>query len=114
MSTNAVKPEQAGAGSHQLLTFVLGNETYGVDILRVQEGETDVMPGLSSDQKKDKLSRISYRDYLKTYLKVNEKTLAFYQTITHDEYGTGIDAEPALDCWGFGLPGFKGLKLKPG
>ena len=24
-------------GSHQVLTFVLGNETYGVDILRVQE-----------------------------------------------------------------------------
>src|ERR1700722_15552839 len=37
MSTNTVKPEQAGAGSHQVLTFVLGNETYGVDILRVQE-----------------------------------------------------------------------------
>ena len=37
MSTPAVKPEQAGAGSHQVLTFVLGNETYGVDILRVQE-----------------------------------------------------------------------------
>jgi purine-binding chemotaxis protein CheW len=25
------------AGSHQVLTFTLGNETYGVDILRVQE-----------------------------------------------------------------------------
>jgi purine-binding chemotaxis protein CheW len=37
MSTHAVKPEQAEAGSHQVLTFVLGNETYGVDILRVQE-----------------------------------------------------------------------------
>src|SRR3569623_1518423 len=37
MSTNAVKPAQTEAGSHQVLTFVLGNETYGVDILRVQE-----------------------------------------------------------------------------
>ncbi len=39
MSTNqATKPEQTGGdGSHQVLTFVLGNETYGVDILRVQE-----------------------------------------------------------------------------
>ena len=44
MSTNgAGKPETAaGAGSpaaesHQVLTFVLGSETYGVDILRVQE-----------------------------------------------------------------------------
>jgi len=26
-----------GTGSHQVLTFVLGEETYGVDILRVQE-----------------------------------------------------------------------------
>lgn len=36
-SANAAKPEQADAGSYQVLTFVLGNETYGFDILRVQE-----------------------------------------------------------------------------
>jgi len=39
MSSNApVKNGHGpGEGSHQVLTFVLGNETYGVDILRVQE-----------------------------------------------------------------------------
>ncbi len=37
MTSNTVTPEQAGAGSHQVLTFVLGKETYGFDILRVQE-----------------------------------------------------------------------------
>src|SRR5215475_13738818 len=39
MSTNAAgkNDQSTGAGSHQVLTFVLGNETYGVDILRVQE-----------------------------------------------------------------------------
>jgi spermidine dehydrogenase len=84
------------------------------DILRVQEGGADPMPGLSSAQKKDKLSRISYLAYLRDYLKCGPKALAFYQTITHDEWGTGIDAEPALDCWGFGLPGFNGLKLAKG
>ncbi|MBV9571852.1 MAG: NAD(P)/FAD-dependent oxidoreductase [Alphaproteobacteria bacterium] len=84
------------------------------DILRVQEGTDDPMPGLSSGQKKDKLSRITYLAYLQDYLKCGSKALAFYQTITHDEWGTGIDAEPALDCWGFGLPGFKGLKLTKG
>src|SRR5579863_263079 len=36
MSTNASK-SPAEAESYQVLTFVLGNETYGVDILRVQE-----------------------------------------------------------------------------
>ena len=72
------------------------------------------MPGLTSAQKKDKLSRISYLAYLRDHMKCGPKALAFYQTITHDEWGTGIDAEPALDCWGFGLPGFKGLKLEKG
>ena len=47
-------------------------------------------------------------------MKCGPTALAFYQTITHGEWGSGIDAEPALDCWGFGLPGFKGLKLAPG
>jgi len=38
MSTNAVERQKgSGDGAHQVLTFVLGNETYGVDILRVQE-----------------------------------------------------------------------------
>src|SRR3954469_15951951 len=36
MSSNA-PVKTAGDGSHQVLTFVLGSETYGVDILRVQE-----------------------------------------------------------------------------
>jgi purine-binding chemotaxis protein CheW len=37
MPTNASVSSEQVAGSHQILTFVLGNETYGVDILRVQE-----------------------------------------------------------------------------
>lgn len=84
------------------------------DILRVQEDTDDVMPGLNSDRKKDRLSRISYLAYLRDYLKCGPTALAFYQTMTHDEWGVGIDAVPALDCWGFGLPGFKGLNLARG
>jgi purine-binding chemotaxis protein CheW len=37
MSSNASKSPAAEAESYQVLTFVLGSETYGVDILRVQE-----------------------------------------------------------------------------
>jgi spermidine dehydrogenase len=84
------------------------------DILRIAEGTTDYMPGHTSAQKKDTLSRISYLVYLRDYVKIGPKALEFMQTITHDEYGSGIDAEPALDCWGFGYPGFAGLKLAPG
>jgi purine-binding chemotaxis protein CheW len=38
MTSNATTSQDANApGSQQVLTFVLGSETYGVDILRVQE-----------------------------------------------------------------------------
>jgi purine-binding chemotaxis protein CheW len=39
MTTHTSEPTNAAvaAGSNQVLTFTLGNETYGVDILRVQE-----------------------------------------------------------------------------
>jgi spermidine dehydrogenase len=90
------------------------DEATQADILRVQEGGPDLMPGLTSAQKKDKLSRITYLAYLRDIVNCGPKALAFYQTITHDEWGTGIDAEPALDCWGFGLPGFKALNLEKG
>jgi purine-binding chemotaxis protein CheW len=36
-STNPQIGKKPGEESHQVLTFVLGKETYGVDILRVQE-----------------------------------------------------------------------------
>ncbi len=36
-ATNATRNAATEAGSHQVLTFTLGEETYGVDILRVQE-----------------------------------------------------------------------------
>lgn len=37
MSANVPGEQQRGGESRQVLTFVLGEETYGVDILRVQE-----------------------------------------------------------------------------
>jgi spermidine dehydrogenase len=84
------------------------------DILRIETQNTDYLPGLSSAGKKDRLSRISYKDFLLHIAKVDPGVVAFYQTQTNGEWGVGIDAEPALDCWALGLPGFQGLKLAAG
>ncbi|MBV9251934.1 MAG: NAD(P)-binding protein [Acetobacteraceae bacterium] len=84
------------------------------DIQRIETGSIDYLPGLNSEQKKDRLSRISYRDYLLTIARVDPAVIPFYQTTTQGEWGVGIDAVSALDCWGFGLSGFQGLQLKPG
>ena len=84
------------------------------DLIRVEEGTADPMPGLNSTQKKERLSKVSYRDFLRDALKVDPQVLAFYQARTQGEWGVGADAVSALDAWGIDLPGFKGLKLEPG
>jgi len=84
------------------------------DIGRIEEGSIDFLPGLASDAKKLHLSRISYATYLRDYVKADPAAIAFYQSASHGEWGVGIDAISALDCWGFGMAGFKGLRLAPG
>ena len=81
------------------------------DIVRVETRAVDYLPGLGEAAKADRLSRISYRDYLLNVARVDPGVIPFYQTRTHGEWATGIDAVSALDCWGFGLPGFAGLGL---
>jgi len=83
------------------------------DIRRLQEDKIDYMPGLTSDAKKDKLSRISYKDFLLNYVKVSPEVIPFYQKRTHGLYGVGIDAVGALEVWP-AYPGFQGLNLEPG
>src|SRR5579863_2804009 len=76
------------------------------DLLRIETQSVDYLPGLTSAEKKDRLSRISYKDFLFNIAKVDPAVVTFYQTRTNGEWGVGIDAEPALDCWALGLPGF--------
>ncbi len=83
------------------------------DIVRLQQDSVDYMPGLTSDEKKDKLSRISYKDFLLNYVKVHPDVIPYYQTRTHGLYGVGIDAVGALELWP-GSPGFTGMNLEPG
>jgi len=83
------------------------------DIARLETASVDYMPGLTNEQKKDKLSRISYKDFLLQYVKVHPDVVPFYQSRTHGLYGIGIDAVGALECWGYHYPGFDGMKLDP-
>ncbi len=84
------------------------------DILRLETQAVDYFPELSSVQKKDRLSRISYKNFLLNVVKLNPHAIPYYQTRTHGLFGVGIDGVSALDCWALMQPGFKGLKLEPG
>jgi spermidine dehydrogenase len=84
------------------------------DIQRLETGDTDYLPGLSDAEKKDRLSRISYRDFLLQLANADPGVVPVYQARTHAEYGVGIDAVSALDCTVWALPGFQGMALARG
>ena len=90
------------------------------DIAHVYAEKADYLPDMSREQKKAKLSKISYADYLTTYCKVSPEALPFFQTFPHDLFGVGIDAVSAYACYenyddyhSFTYPGFAGLNLEP-
>jgi spermidine dehydrogenase len=84
------------------------------DLKRLYALNEDLMPGLSSDQKKAKLARMSYADYLTNLVKVDRQVVTLLDPEQKSLYGVGIDAISAQDAWGLDMPGFEGLKLKPG
>jgi spermidine dehydrogenase len=87
------------------------------DIARVYSDKTDYLPGLSRQQKRAKLAKISYSDFLTKIVKLSPDALPFFQTRTHDLWAVGIDAVPALSCfeagddYDIGYPGFQGMHL---
>jgi len=90
------------------------------DIARVYADKTDYLAGLTLPEKRAKLAKISYANYLTQICKVTPDALPFFQTYTHDLYGVGIDAVSALSCYendddydADSYPGFQGLGLDP-
>ncbi len=88
------------------------------DIARVYTEKVDYLAGLSKEEKRAKLAKISYAYYLAKFCKVHSEALPFFQTFPHDLYGVGIDAVPALACFdspddyeSFTYAGFDGLDI---
>ena len=107
--------EVANQGPPALLKQFLAGapmaEQAKLDLRRLYDAPKDYFPGLTSDEKKAKLARISYASYLKDVAGVHEDIVKLYQAMPHPLFGVGIDAVAAQDAWGFDLPGFAGLKL---
>ena len=84
-----------------------------LDLQSLLRDAKDYYPGLSSDEKKAKLARISYAKFLTEVAGCHVDIVKLYQAMPHGLFGVGIDAVAAQDAWGLGLPGFDGMKLDP-
>jgi spermidine dehydrogenase len=83
------------------------------DIKRLYLSRKDYFPGLSSDEKKAKLARMSYAAFLRDVVKVHPDVVKLFQPAPQGLFGLGIDAVAAQDAWGLGFPGFDHMKLDP-
>jgi len=89
------------------------------DIARLYTEKVDYLPGLSRDEKRARLGKISYADFLTKICKADPAVLPFFQTYSHDLFAVGIDATSALLCYESGdddygaisYPGFQGMDL---
>jgi len=79
------------------------------DFVRAFTDEVDYLPGMSREEKIALLRKISYRTYLKDYVKVDDQVLEMYQRWGMSYWCVGMDEVPAVYVLGYtdggGMPG---------
>ena len=85
------------------------------DIARLYDDSAspDYMPGLSDADKKERLARMSYRDFLLDLVKAHPDVIPFFDDRPKGSFCVGIDGHPALYAWAQSYPGFQGMNLEP-
>lgn len=83
------------------------------DVLRLHQEKKDYYPGLTSDEKKARMARISYAKFLTEVAGAHPDVVKLFQAGPDPLFGVGIDAVSAQDAWGLGFPGFSGMNLDP-
>ncbi|MFK8032045.1 MAG: FAD-dependent oxidoreductase [Gammaproteobacteria bacterium] len=103
-----------GYGSLQWSEFVKQtplSDKAKADLVRSFTDEKDYLPGLSREQKEELLSNISYYDYLKDYVKVDQQVLEVYRRWGMSYWCVGIDEVPAIHIPSYddggGMPGLR-------
>jgi len=81
------------------------------DLLRLQDAKVDYLAGLMPEEKRAKLIRKSYKDFLLQDVKTHPDVPKVFQKTTHDLYAVGIDGVCSYDCAQYGFPGFTGMEL---
>ena len=88
------------------------------DLVRAFTATVDYLPGKSREEKIALLRRISYRDYLRDYVKVDPQVLALYQRWGMSYWCVGMDEVPAIDILYYGdggdLPGLSHTLTREG
>jgi len=99
------------ARSAEFLQKVPISEAARKDLLRIHGKNPDYMAGMTEAQKKAKLARMSYQDYLLNIAKVSREVIPFFMG-NGGRNNKRVDTMPALEAAEHGSVGFNGLGLK--
>jgi len=66
------------------------------DLARLQTERMDYLPGLSLDEKRKRLEKMSFKTFLLEYAKTDPQVVAYFQQFSHGHAGVGIEADAAL------------------
>ncbi len=87
------------------------SDTAKADLVRAFTEERDYLPGKTREEKIALLSKISYREYLSDYVKVDHQVLEMYQRWGMSYWCVGMDEVPAIYILGYtdggGMPGLE-------
>jgi spermidine dehydrogenase len=85
------------------------------DLTRLYTEKKDYLPGLSAAEKRKRLAKMSYRDFLVNLVGVTPDAMPFFGSQVFRN-AMHIDTAPALHVASHGLPGFDGmaLEMEPG
>ncbi len=81
------------------------------DAIRLYETTENYLPELDKKATKEKLTHMSYRDYVVNVARCHPDVVKLFNTSLMGLFVTGMDAVPAIYCREMGYPGFDGLNL---
>jgi len=81
------------------------------ELARIHATTEDFLPGLAAHEKRARLERISYRDYLLNVARLTPSALPFFAGLGFRN-NMRMDTAPALKAAQYGAPGFAGLGLE--
>jgi spermidine dehydrogenase len=80
-------------------------------LIAVLDSPGDYMAGMTREEKIERLSQITYREFLLDYVGADPQLVDYFQTSTTGYFGAGIDAVTAMDARNNWNPGFDGMDL---
>ena len=81
------------------------------DAVRLYESDENYFPDLDANTTREKLTHMSYQDYVVNVAKCHPDVVKLFNTSLMGLFVTGMDAVPAIYCREMGYPGFAGLSL---